>query len=62
MTPRAAGKRNWLRLWPRLFLPRMLKRRVPTSLFARSLLIIVLPIALIVSTSPVQAILHAVGF
>ena len=44
MTPRAAGKRNWLKLWPKLFLPRMLKRRVPTSLFGRSLLIIVLPI------------------
>ena len=44
MTPRASAKRNWLRLWPKLLLPRMLKRRVPTSLFARSLLIIVLPI------------------
>ena len=44
MTPRAAAKRNWLRLWPKLILPRILKRRVPTSLFARSLLIIVLPI------------------
>ena len=46
MTPRAAGKRNWLKLWPKLFLPRMLKRRVPTSLFGRSLLIIILPICI----------------
>jgi two-component system osmolarity sensor histidine kinase EnvZ len=35
-----------MRLWSRLFLPRLLKRYMPTSLWGRSLLIIVLPVAL----------------
>jgi len=35
-----------MRLWSRLFLPRLLKRYMPTSLWGRSLLIIVLPVAI----------------
>lgn len=46
MTPKASAKRSWLRLWPKLLLPGALKRRAPTSLFGRSLLIIVLPVCI----------------
>ena len=47
MTPRKPARRNWLRLfWPKLLLPRALKRQLPTSLFGRSLLIIVLPVCI----------------
>src|SRR5579872_2460173 len=46
MTPKLPTRRRRRRLWPKLFLPRMLKRRAPSSFFGRSLLIIVLPICI----------------
>jgi two-component system osmolarity sensor histidine kinase EnvZ len=46
MTPSIRLKRAWLRVSPRRLLMRAIKRRAPTSLFGRSLLIIVLPICI----------------
>jgi two-component system osmolarity sensor histidine kinase EnvZ len=47
MTASTLANRSWLRrLWPKLLLPRALKRRMPSSLFGRALLIIVLPVCI----------------
>ena len=45
-SPRAARRRQLRPFVSRLFWPRMIKRWLPTSLFGRSLLMIVLPVAL----------------
>ena len=45
MTPRALPRRSRFN-WPKLSLTRAIKRRAPTSLFGRSLLIIVLPVCI----------------
>ena len=45
MTPRAIPRRGRIN-WPKLSVTRAIKRRAPTSLFGRSLLIIVLPVCI----------------